>query len=175
MFLRSVNDERVFEEAPKDPSTPSLGFEGAAKASADVKARAIGRKRNTFGSALGDILLEKILTVAEMVQENVTAALMQAGYKVTTDAAATEPRPLVMDVHIKQCWQWFQPGFWALTLHTDITTDLEVSDLHDPVVVSVRAKHSFQAATEDSWIEALEEGLKEYRTEITARSAEFPP
>src|SRR5262245_10713686 len=50
--IRSVKDERVFEQAPSEPSTPSLGFEGSEKATADVKARAIGRKRNAFGKAM---------------------------------------------------------------------------------------------------------------------------
>jgi hypothetical protein len=58
VVIRSVHDERVFEQAPDDPSTPSLGFEGASQASDDLKARAVGRKRNSFGKAMGDILLE---------------------------------------------------------------------------------------------------------------------
>ena len=34
-----------------------LGFEGSAKSTAEIKARAIGRKRNGFGKALGDVLI----------------------------------------------------------------------------------------------------------------------
>ena len=44
VVIRSVTDARVFEQAPRDPSVPSLGGEGAGNASADTKARAIGRK-----------------------------------------------------------------------------------------------------------------------------------
>lgn len=174
VYIRAVTDERVFEEAPKDPSTPSLGFGGAAQAPADVKAHAIGRKRNTFGQALGDILLEKSVTVTDVILENLTAALNVAGYKVTTSSAEAGPQPLVVDVHVKQFWEWVQPGFFALTLHADITTDLEISDLHEPIALSVRATHSFQIANDDSWIEMLEQGLQEYRGLVVSRSADFP-
>jgi hypothetical protein len=174
VLLRSVTDERIFEESPKDPSIPSLGFGGAAKASTELKARAIGRKRNTFGQAMGDVLLEQSATVTDVVVENLTAALKQAGYKVTTDAADAGQRPLVIDVHIKQFWCWFQPGFTQVKLHADITTDLEISELPEPISVSIRAAHGFQIANDDSWIQTLEQGLQEYRGQVVSRGADFP-
>ena len=99
--VRSVKDERVFEQASRDPSTPSLGFEGAAQASADTKARAIGRKRNAYGKALGDVLLQSGQTVEGVIREHLAAALAQAGYQVKGEDAAG-PSPLVLDAHIRQ-------------------------------------------------------------------------
>jgi len=175
ILIRSVRDERVFAEQSKDPNVPTLGFEGAAHASADVKARAIGRKRNTFGQPMGDILLERSATVADVVRENLSAAFSEAGYKVTTNTADAGERPLVVDVRVKQFWEWFEPGFWALTLHVNIETNLEGPDLHEPIVVGVAAKHSYQAASDDSWLEVLEEALKEYRGRVLASSSNLPP
>ena len=175
ILIRSVSDDRVFAEQSKDPSVPTLGSGGAAHATGEVKARAIGRKRNTFGQPMGDILLERSATVADIVQENVTAALTEAGYKVTTNTADAGERPLVVDVRVKQFWEWFEPGFWALTLHVNIETNLEGLDLREALVANVSTKHSYQAASDDSWLEVLEEGLREYRGRLTALSSNLPP
>lgn len=51
-----VEDDRIFEEAPKTPDIPSLKG-GLAQATQDEKACAVARKRNGYGQALGDILL----------------------------------------------------------------------------------------------------------------------
>jgi hypothetical protein len=42
---------------------------------AEVKARAIGRKRNTYGKALGDMVLEGGQTVEGVVREYLVIAL----------------------------------------------------------------------------------------------------
>lgn len=174
ILIRSVTDERVFEQSPSEPSTPSLGGEGATLASADTKARAIGRKRGGFGKALGDVLLENGQTVAGVVRENLTNALKQAGYRTTSNAAEAGPAPVIIDVRIKQFWAWIQPGFWALTLHADITTNLEVSGNASPTVVSVNTQDSRQIVTDSSWIEIVDQALKDYREQAIVKSANLP-
>lgn len=79
VVIRSIEDLRVFEEAPAHPGTPSLGWGGAGAAPADIKARAIGRKRNTYGKALGDVLLEPGDSVIAVVRQNLAAALSSSG------------------------------------------------------------------------------------------------
>ncbi|ADE12369.1 hypothetical protein [Sideroxydans lithotrophicus] len=174
VLIRSVTDERVFEQEPSDPSTPSLGGEGANGASADTKARAIGRKRGGFGKALGDVLLENGQTVAGVVRENLTTAFKQAGYRTTSSAAEAGPSPMIVDVHIKQFWAWVQPGFWALTLNSHITTDLEISGTAAPTVVSVSEKDSRQLVTDSAWIEIVDKTLKDYREQASAKAAGLP-
>lgn len=173
VVIRSVQDERVFEQAPRDPSTPSLGFGGAAAATEEVKARAIGRKRNTYGKALGDVLLENGQTVEGVVRENLAAALTQAGYIVKTEATAG-PKALVIDVRIKQFWAWFKPGFWAITLNTNIETDLALSGSTTPVSISVNAKDSRQMATESAWMEIVSKALDAYREKAAIEAGAFP-
>jgi uncharacterized lipoprotein YajG len=174
VLIRAVTDQRVFEQAPKDPSIPSLGFEGAAQATAEVKARAIGRKRNTFGAALGDVLLENGQTVTGVVRDSLAAGLRQAGYRVTSNAAEAGPSPLVMDVAVKEFWAWFNPGFWSITLSTRITTDLVIQGGPPSMTVNVLAQDSRQAAFESAWIEIVDKALKEYRAQITAKAATLP-
>jgi hypothetical protein len=173
IVIRSVQDERVFEQAPTDPSTPSLGLEGSAKASADTKSRAIGRKRNTWGKALGDVLLQNGQTVESVIRENLKAAFEQAGYQVKTEDTAG-PSPLLVDVHIKQFWSWFQPGFWALTLNANISTDLTLSGAQPPTTISVHSEEKRQMATDGAWMDIVDQALKEYRTEVVTKSKTFP-
>jgi hypothetical protein len=171
--IRSVKDERVFVEAGRDPSTPSLGFEGAAQASAEIKARAIGRKRNTYGKAMGDVLLQSGQTVEGVIREHLAAALTQAGYQVKGEDAAG-PSPLVIDAHIKQFWAWLRPGWAALTLSANIVTDLELSGAAPPTTISVHAEDKRQMATEDAWLQIVGKALDEYRAQVVTKATTFP-
>lgn len=166
VVIKSVTDERVFEQAPSDPSTPSLGFGGSDSATAQVKSQAIGRKRNSFGKALGDVLLQQGQTVTGVVRENLIAALLQSGYRVVPQVNAGADA-VVLDVHVKQFWSWFQPGFWAITLHSDIATDLQVEGKDTPIKIQVHAEDKRQAATEKAWMEIMQQGLERYRAEVS--------
>lgn len=168
VVIGKITDERVFEEAPKDPSTPSLGFGGAGKASDDVKARAVGRKRNSYGKALGDVLLQPGQTVESVIRENLVAAFEQAGYQVKGEADAG-PSPLVVDVHIKQFWAWFTPGFWAITLDDNIVTDLVIHGAAAPIVVRTHVEDKHQVATESDWMQIVGKGLDAYRAAVLQR------
>lgn len=171
--IRSVTDERIFEQAPGEASTPSLGFEGADKATADIKARAIGRKRGGFGKALGDVLLQEGQTVESVVRENLAAALRQAGYQVRSEGAPG-PSTLFIDVRIKQFWSWIQPGFWSITVNANIATDLALSGAAAPTTVSVHAEDSRQIVTDGTWMEIVAKALDSYRAEVVTKAKTFP-
>src|ERR1043165_6603595 len=53
---REVEDARQFQLKPTDPSVPSLGDAEELK-DPGITQRAVGRKRNTYGMALGDVVL----------------------------------------------------------------------------------------------------------------------
>lgn len=168
VFIRSVKDERVFEEAPKEPSTPSLGSEGAKGSPELIKAKAIARKRNTFGKALGDVLLGEGQTVTGVVKNDLKNALKKAGYRVE-EFDASRPDMIVLDVHIKQFWAWFQPGFWAIKLNANIETVIDVSGSGSPTTVSVHTEDSRQVATDSAWIEAVDKGRQAYEAEAAIK------
>jgi len=175
VVIRSVTDERHFEEDPDEPSTPSLGFEGADQATAAIKTRAVGRKRNSFGKAMGDVLLQPGQTVESVVRLNATEALEAAGYQVKDAASASSSTaPLLMDIHIKKFWAWFQPGFWAIKLNTNIATDIDISSAAQPETIEVHAEQSNLAATDGAWMEILKKALAEYRNRLTAKAKTFP-
>ncbi|MCE8034142.1 flagellar biosynthesis protein [Billgrantia tianxiuensis] len=165
VLIGEVVDRRIFEEAPREPSTPSLGSGGVSQASDEIKARAIGRKRNSYGKAMGDILLEEGQSVEEVVRSSLTLALQEAGYNVLAEPAGPGVDAPIIDVYINEFWAWFSPGFWAITLNTRISTDLELREGSAQEVVAIHAQQSRQVATEAAWVEIVEKALDDYRSE----------
>lgn len=163
-MIRVVEDQRQFEQAPRDPSIPSLGFGGSEAATAEVMARAVGRKRNAYGKALGDVLLESDQTVVGVVRESLSVALERAGYRVVEEASG-DAAPMVIDVRIKEFWSWFQPGFWSIALNADIVTELQRSDMASPMLISAQARDNRQVATDGAWAEILAKALEAYRAQ----------
>jgi hypothetical protein len=109
-----INDRRVFEVNPRKANIPSLK-EGA-PSDKTIKKRAVARKRNSFGAALGDIILPEGRTVEHVIEEALTKALRESGIRVVSkgEAGYDTARPVQAD--IMQFWAWFRPGFWAITM-----------------------------------------------------------
>jgi uncharacterized lipoprotein YajG len=168
VVVRSVKDERVFEENPSVASTPSLGFGGAASATEAVKARAVARKRGGFGKAMGDVLLDEGQTVAGVVRDNLVNSLQAAGYRVVNSAEPAD-NAITIDVAVKKYWAYFRPGFWQIALDADIETDITVAGAAAPLVIAAHVEDRRQAATERAWLQVLEEALAAYRKEAVAK------
>jgi uncharacterized lipoprotein YajG len=168
VVIRTVKDERVFEQAPKDASIPSLGFEGADKATAELKARAVGRKRNGYGKALGDVVLKEGQTVEGVIRDNVAAALRSAGFKVADANEVVSGTPVTLDIHIRKFWAWLQPGFWVLAIHTKIATEIDIGS-GQPTTIEVAAVNRSPAAPEGMWTATISKALTNFRTEVAAK------
>ncbi len=168
VVIRSVRDERQFAEKPSDPSVPSLGSAGGNDAE---KARAIGRKRNGFGQALGDVLLENGQTVTGVVRDNLASAFRQAGYRVAPDLASAGSSPLIVDVAVRKFWAWFTPGMMSISLSANIETDVRISGGGTSTVVSVAAKDERMVANDEAWVEIVQKALAAYRGEAARRVA----
>jgi uncharacterized lipoprotein YajG len=173
IFIRTVTDARLFEEQPKTPGTPSLGGEGAAKASAEVKSRAVARKRNGYGTLLGDVLLDNGQTVAGVVRDNLAAAFAEAGYAVQGGAAAPAGAATV-DVTVRQFWAWSEPGFTEITMNTTIDADLVFSGKGGKQNVSARTSEGRLAAGDDAWRDVIQKGLAEFRKKAAATAKTLP-
>lgn len=173
VVIRSIEDVRVFEEAPAHPGTPSLGWGGAGAAPAEVKARAIARKRNSYGRALGDVLLQPGDSVTHVVRQHLATALSSSGYRVV-EASQASASALQLDVRIEKFWAWFQPGFLQITLNGDIDTQLSFEGHPQPHRVSVSAQDRRQAAHDRAWVEILDMALAQYRAAVAAQAGSFP-
>lgn len=161
VVIDAVQDARRFEENPSDPSVPSLKKGDQYKLDAEERKRAIARKRNGFGKAIGDILLEDGQTVETLTRDLVADGFARHGYQVVA-AGATAPSGAVhVNVKIDEFWAWFTPGMWTVDmegkLHALISTSTGAQ-------LDVRAygKNSGASGKEDNWREAYERAFRDF-------------
>lgn len=162
VYINSINDKRAFQKSPPTPDIPSL--DPAKPYSDAIKLRAIGRKRNTFGKALGDILLKEGDSVDALTMQAIRQAFVDKGYKVLDKSDQVTPSTYVVNADIDKFWTWMNPGFWALTISADISTDLSIKNGEDTQKLTVQAKSAehFQTGMESNYIQVISEALKQY-------------
>lgn len=123
--LGKVTDARLFDAAPPEPSTPSLS-------SSDInndalKARAVGRKRNGYGMALGDVMLPEGQTVSGLLGAATESGLTSAGFRVLHKGDPGYDNAAAVDVWISKYWTWVTLGAFEGTFHTDAEVELSSS------------------------------------------------
>lgn len=162
----SVQDERGFELEPGEPSTPSL--KNGEIDNEAITSRAIARKRNGYGQALGDILLPESKTVSSVVENRLSRSFAEKGYRVLSpgDAGYESAMPLAVD--IQKFWGWFNPGFFTIDLSFEIMLRVTgpVAGLDHGATFGGRAKESFAAAVEDNWRKVMEKALENLDSEV---------
>lgn len=159
--ITKVVDSRKFELKPSSVSTPSLK-DGQIDNKA-ITLRAIARKRNGWGKAMGDILLPEGRTVEDLVRELVQKALRDKGYSVITDPDVVNPGAVALEVEIHKFWSWLEIGFWALALEFNAELDIKSSVLvngNEQTVQSSTLLHS-QAATGRAWRNTINKGIED--------------
>lgn len=157
--IDSVSDKRTFEVAPSTADIASLDpDEDTSDAS---KSRAIGRKRNGYGKALGDIVLPEGKTVSGIVEEALTSGFQNAGYIVVKKGDPNYDAAAPVNARIVNFWAWFQPGFWAISVNhkSDVELAGEVGGLHGQNTVTTKVTESRQIASTSEWKEIVEKGL----------------
>ena len=164
-----VDDGRVFEINPRQPSIPSLKDDEIGNK--EITARAVARKRGGFGKAFGDVLLPEGQTVAKVVKEALTRGFRESGYRVLQpgDAGYEEARPITASIN--QFWAWFTPGFWAITLEcqADVQIRGDAGPFQAGDAVQAYARQSGMAATDDSWKEIVEKGVEDLVKNLRAK------
>ena len=124
VYINPPRDGRVFEVAPASPNIPSLY--SSENSSDKIRARAIARKRNSFGKALGDILLPEGKTVESLAAASIRQAFQEKGYRVLDDKSKVSEGTYIVDTELTKFWSWMNPGFWAITLSAEISTALDI-------------------------------------------------
>jgi uncharacterized lipoprotein YajG len=168
VFIDEIHDNRVFEDKPGDPSIPSLKGGSATSESAEIKAKAIARKRNSFGRAMGDILLEGNQTVVDVMRDLLRQSFTAAGYTVVDDRSKLGNSGIEVDADIEKFWAWFTPGMWSVTMESKIETALHVTQNGEEKTVDIRAygKNNGQSGREGNWIEAYRRGFEDYKAKL---------
>lgn len=169
IYINSVIDERVFEVKPKEPNIPSLDPDEPQSDS--VKLRAIARKRNSFGKGLGDILLKEGQTVESIIYDSLKQAFIENGYIVLENKDQVTDNTYLVDTQIKKFWSWMNPGFWAITLSTEILTDINIKKTSETKneVINVKISDNFQTGAGSNWISVMQDGLRAYIKEVKSK------
>jgi hypothetical protein len=164
IYLATVTDDREFQNKPDDPSTPSIDGDVATLTAAD-KDRMIGRQRNGFGHAMGDIALPAGESVIERVRALVAQGLARDGYLVTTAPGAAN----TATVAINEFWSWSTPGFAALTFEAKINCTLTIDNgdgtKHVLIVKGYGLNHG-QFAKNVNWQEAYTPAFEDFETNL---------
>jgi hypothetical protein len=159
--IDAVQDARKFEEKPSDPSVPSLKRGDDYKLDAEQRKRAIARKRNGYGKAMGDILLEEGQTVETVTRSLVADCFARHGYQVIAPGAQPDADAVHVNVTIDEFWAWFTPGMWTVDMEGKIHTIIRTTT---GVQLDVRAygKNSGASGKEDNWREAYDRTFTDY-------------
>lgn len=164
-----VTDSRVFEEAPRSPSIPSLkGREIVDKA---ITSRAIARKRNTYGKAIGDILLPENRTVENLVREALVKSFRESGYRVIDDATESKDNVVHIEADIEQFWSWVTPGFWAISIEFEAKVNIkgDVPSFKNGETVRGYIELHTQAAGTTAWLNTINKGIGVFIDEVKKR------
>lgn len=172
VVITKVTDSRVFELQPGLPSVPSL--KDGQIGNPEITSRAIARKRNAYGKALGDVLLPEGRTVEDVVRESLERALREKGYSVIGPRNSAASSAIPLEAEILQYWAWFTPGFWAASLEFEVILLIESPIFENTGDEGVRGyvKLSTQAATGGAWLNTINKGTDDLVAQIKDRLAE---
>lgn len=167
VVIDSVRDAREFQADPRDPSIPSLKSGEQYQLDASHRGIAIGRKRNTWGRAMGDWVLENGQTVESLTRDLISSTLRGLGYTIGNASTAT-PGAEHVNVVINQFWAWFTPGFWTATIEAKVGTHLEFSGASGGKALDVTGygRNQIQTGREANWQLAYDRAFKDYENNL---------
>lgn len=148
-------DERAFESKPRSADIPSL--KGGEITDTSITERAFARKRNSYGKAMGDVVLPSGRTVSQLVSSAVANAYTQSGYQVVDSQGSDVSQ---VTVRIKEFWTWFSPGFSYVTVNNKANLIIE-GDGESPLTITTEVKDGMQFVTDSDWVKVTSQGLEE--------------
>jgi hypothetical protein len=157
--ITRVTDSRVFELKPSSASIPSL--KNGEIDNKVITSRAIARKRNSFGKALGDILLPEGRTVETLVREALTRSFREKGFQVLEPGDTEYENAISIEADIYQFWSWITPGFWAMKLDFEARIRIkgDVGAFRSGQEVKTFTRLHTQAAGTKAWTNILNKGI----------------
>jgi hypothetical protein len=163
-----ITDDRTFENKPDDPSTPSVKGDVNALTPA-ARSTYIGRQRNTYGHAMGDIALPNGGTVQGKVADLLSEGLKRRGFELTDPAKADS----LVTAGTQQFWSWGTPGFVVLTFEARISCTVTVTRgaKHSTFVVSGYGKNHGQIAKDGNWQEAWDLAFADFLANLDQQLA----
>jgi len=149
IVIKDILDNRQFEAKPASPSTPSIK-NNLESASAEKLSTMIGRQRNGYGRAMGDVALIEGKNVEGEMRALLTEGLESRGYTVTENANTST----ALSVEIEKFWAWFTPGFWAVSFESALESNLKFNKADGSqanIKVSGYGLNKGQVASDANW------------------------
>lgn len=161
--VTSVVDNRVFQNNPSGPDMPSVDGDASAMTQ-EQKDLMIGRQRNTFGKALGDISLTGGDSVTKRARLLVEEALKGHGYSITPNTSAANTATVSVD----EFWAWFSPGMWSVGFEARVycTVVLKNVGTSEQIVIKGYGENRGQGASNANWQRAYELAFKDFMTKF---------
>jgi len=164
IYVSSVTDDRIFQNKPSDPSIPSIDGD-ISTLSAVEKDRMIGRQRNGWGKAMGDVALADNETVTERVKALVEEGLRRKGYGISSDRAT----PTSIAISVDEFWGWMTPGVFALSFEAKVSTSLTLKggQRSTKMVVKGQGLNHGQVAKDGNWQEAFAPAFEQFLANLS--------
>lgn len=161
--IGKIEDKRVFANKPGDPSTPSIDGD-VTQMDAATKAVMIGRQRNGYGHAMGDIGLPQGRSVEVLTRELLTESLNRSGYSVGKASDKT------VDAEINEFWAWFTPGMFSVSFESRVYCTLTVKRKSDAKTVVIRGYgiNKGQVASDANWQLAYQRAFEDFLSKSSA-------
>lgn len=159
IYISSIKDNRHFEQKPRKPSTPSV--DGTlSNTSKEKLATLIGRQRNGYGKAMGDVALPSGMTIEKKMHELLKVGLESRGYNVVNDESAK----IKLSVDVSKFWGWSTPGFWAISFESDVQARIVFDRDSQQQEVDVKAYgiNKGQVGSDDNWKLAYQRAFKDF-------------
>ena len=153
VIIDKYTDHRTFATNASTPDQPT--YDPGEVFNDEVKSKLIGRKRNGYGKALGDVVLAKNLTTEKIVKNIVSKAFSDAGYSVVTEDPNN--KAVHVNIDLDKFWSWVDLGFWTVGVQANINYSLELTYGNKSETINtyvVGEERSAIAVTPGLWKEA---------------------
>ena len=169
IFIGSIEDKRVFQNHPSVPSIPSIDGNIHSLTSKE-KGLMIGRQRDGYGRARGDIALPADDSVVERMRRLLEEGFRSRGYSIAPDSSAPNSASATID----EFWAWFSPGFWSVSFEARVycTIKLKKSDGSSTIVVKGYGLNKGQIASDANWQLAYQEAFQDFLSKLDSKLAQ---
>lgn len=132
--------------------------------SAADKSRMVGRQRNGFGKAMGDIAMPSSQSIQSKTRDLLAEAFARRGYTLE-DSSGNRA-----GADVRQFWAWFTPGMWYIQFEAIIQCRVTVSKggASRSFDITGKGSNGGQVASNTNWNQAYERAFDDFITKLDA-------
>ena len=159
IYIGQISDMRKFQPKPNNPSTPSVK-DDLSKLSKEDLSTLIGRQRNAYGRAMGDVALPEGVKVQDKVRDLIKEGLESRGYTVVENKNAEKH----ISVNIDKFWAWFSPGFASVSFESNLQCKINMEHSSETQTFDVKGYgiNKGQVASNANWELAFKRAFQNF-------------